>query len=294
MRPWAPSSRCSSGRCRARASGCRPRCCRRRSPCSISRPRAGAWRAQVPGQAGNDHPTSIPTGVFPTADGHINIAASGQHIFKRLCEALDAPRLLLAIRISPPATSAPRTACASTPRSASCTRRYTQRRAGREAQCGRRPVRADLHDRPDVRRSAGASMSAWPCRCRIPRASDAAVVNQAVVLSRTRFQHRPADAGARRAYGRGAGRSRLRRRRDRRSAPPQGDLSDPHRQQQDQGSGVGARPASSRVKGGLPYADELDGCRIVSKNLASCFGEGRFNRHSGPREHGPPVVQKCG
>jgi formyl-CoA transferase len=49
---------------------------------------------EVPGQAGNDHPTSIPTGVFPTADGHINIAASGGHIFKRLCEALDAPSLV--------------------------------------------------------------------------------------------------------------------------------------------------------------------------------------------------------
>src|SRR5262245_60949750 len=45
----------------------------------------------VPAQAGNDHPPSIPTGVFPTADGHINIAASGGHIFRRLCEALDAP-----------------------------------------------------------------------------------------------------------------------------------------------------------------------------------------------------------
>jgi crotonobetainyl-CoA:carnitine CoA-transferase CaiB-like acyl-CoA transferase len=57
---------------------------------------AARWSVarQVPGQAGNDHPTSIPTGVFPTADGHINIAASGQHIFKRLCEALDAPGLI--------------------------------------------------------------------------------------------------------------------------------------------------------------------------------------------------------
>jgi len=49
---------------------------------------------EVPGQAGNDHPTSIPTGVFPTRDGHINIAAAGQHIYRRLCEALDAPQLL--------------------------------------------------------------------------------------------------------------------------------------------------------------------------------------------------------
>ncbi len=49
---------------------------------------------EVPGQAGNDHPTSIPTGVFPTRDGHINIAASGKHIFKRFCERLDLVHLL--------------------------------------------------------------------------------------------------------------------------------------------------------------------------------------------------------
>jgi crotonobetainyl-CoA:carnitine CoA-transferase CaiB-like acyl-CoA transferase len=32
----------------------------------------------VAGQAGNDHPTSIPTGVFETSDGYINIAVAGQ------------------------------------------------------------------------------------------------------------------------------------------------------------------------------------------------------------------------
>ena len=54
-----------------------PRCCRRRSPCSTSRRRAGSSTSEVPPQAGNDHPTAIPTGVFKTADGHINIAAVG-------------------------------------------------------------------------------------------------------------------------------------------------------------------------------------------------------------------------
>jgi crotonobetainyl-CoA:carnitine CoA-transferase CaiB-like acyl-CoA transferase len=49
---------------------------------------------EVPGQAGNDHPTSIPTGVFPTSDGHINIAAAGTHIYKRFCEAIGAPELI--------------------------------------------------------------------------------------------------------------------------------------------------------------------------------------------------------
>jgi formyl-CoA transferase len=43
---------------------------------------------EVPKQAGNNHPTSIPTGVFPTADGHINIAVAGQVIWERFCEAI--------------------------------------------------------------------------------------------------------------------------------------------------------------------------------------------------------------
>jgi crotonobetainyl-CoA:carnitine CoA-transferase CaiB-like acyl-CoA transferase len=48
----------------------------------------------VPGQAGNNHPTSIPTGVFKCKDGYVNIAAAGNHIYKRFCEALKAPDLL--------------------------------------------------------------------------------------------------------------------------------------------------------------------------------------------------------
>ena len=48
---------------------------------------------EVAGQAGNDHPTSIPTGVFATVDGHINIAASGNEIFGRFCKALGAPQM---------------------------------------------------------------------------------------------------------------------------------------------------------------------------------------------------------
>src|SRR5438132_10534756 len=49
---------------------------------------------QVPPQAGNNHPTGIPTGVFPTNDGHINIAASGDDIYKRFCDAIERPDLL--------------------------------------------------------------------------------------------------------------------------------------------------------------------------------------------------------
>jgi len=43
---------------------------------------------EVPGQAGNNHPTSIPTGVFATADGYVNIATSGNAIWARLAAAL--------------------------------------------------------------------------------------------------------------------------------------------------------------------------------------------------------------
>ena len=48
----------------------------------------------VPKQAGNNHPTSIPTGVFKTADGHINIASTGSKIWARFCAAADASELL--------------------------------------------------------------------------------------------------------------------------------------------------------------------------------------------------------
>jgi crotonobetainyl-CoA:carnitine CoA-transferase CaiB-like acyl-CoA transferase len=44
-------------------------------------------------QAGNDHPTSIPTGVFKTSDGYINIATTGGRIWQRFSEALGAPDL---------------------------------------------------------------------------------------------------------------------------------------------------------------------------------------------------------
>jgi crotonobetainyl-CoA:carnitine CoA-transferase CaiB-like acyl-CoA transferase len=49
---------------------------------------------EVPKQAGNNHPTSIPTGVFKTADGHLNIASTGSKIWARFCEAAGAQELM--------------------------------------------------------------------------------------------------------------------------------------------------------------------------------------------------------
>jgi crotonobetainyl-CoA:carnitine CoA-transferase CaiB-like acyl-CoA transferase len=48
---------------------------------------------EVPPQAGNNHPTGIPTGVFETKDGHINIAAAGEDIYDRFCRAIERPDL---------------------------------------------------------------------------------------------------------------------------------------------------------------------------------------------------------
>ena len=56
---------------------------------------AARWllAGDVPQQAGNNHPTSIPTGVFKTSDGYINIAASGAAIYARLVDILGDPTL---------------------------------------------------------------------------------------------------------------------------------------------------------------------------------------------------------
>ncbi len=46
---------------------------------------------EVPQQAGNFHPTSIPTGVYKARDGYMNIAVFGSKIWERFCAILGAP-----------------------------------------------------------------------------------------------------------------------------------------------------------------------------------------------------------
>ena len=57
---------------------------------------AARWlmKGEVAGQAGNNHPTAIPTGVFKTRDGHMNLAVAGHKIWVRFCEAIGAPELV--------------------------------------------------------------------------------------------------------------------------------------------------------------------------------------------------------
>ena len=56
---------------------------------------ASRWlqAGEVPEQAGNDHPTGVPQGCFAASDGLINVSASGG-MFKRFCDAVEAPELL--------------------------------------------------------------------------------------------------------------------------------------------------------------------------------------------------------
>ena len=48
---------------------------------------------EVPGQAGNDHPTMMPMGVYPTDDRPITIAVSGQGMWERFCACLGRPEM---------------------------------------------------------------------------------------------------------------------------------------------------------------------------------------------------------
>jgi formyl-CoA transferase len=54
---------------------------------------AARWTVnqEIPVQAGNNHPTSIPTGVFQTKDGHINIAVAGEATWQRFCQSVGKP-----------------------------------------------------------------------------------------------------------------------------------------------------------------------------------------------------------
>ena len=44
---------------------------------------------EVPPQAGNNHPTGVPTNTFRASDGYLNIAPAGQRMYQRFCEAID-------------------------------------------------------------------------------------------------------------------------------------------------------------------------------------------------------------
>jgi crotonobetainyl-CoA:carnitine CoA-transferase CaiB-like acyl-CoA transferase len=44
---------------------------------------------KVPPQEGNHHPTNTPMGLYPTADGFLNVAATSNKNFQKLCKLID-------------------------------------------------------------------------------------------------------------------------------------------------------------------------------------------------------------
>ncbi len=65
---------------------------------------AARWTVErdLPPQAGNDHPTQGPMGMYRTADGHMNIAAPWGRIWRRFCEVIERPGLLTDGRFATP------------------------------------------------------------------------------------------------------------------------------------------------------------------------------------------------
>jgi len=51
-------------------------------------------KGDIAGQVGNHHPTGVGTGLFESKDGHINVAAAGEAMFKRFCRAAGREDLL--------------------------------------------------------------------------------------------------------------------------------------------------------------------------------------------------------
>ncbi|MGH1488799.1 MAG: CaiB/BaiF CoA transferase family protein [Acidimicrobiales bacterium] len=66
---------------------------------------AARWTVEqdLPPQAGNDHPTLAPMGMYETGDGYMNIAAPWGRIWKRFCDAIERPDLLSDERFAAPA-----------------------------------------------------------------------------------------------------------------------------------------------------------------------------------------------
>jgi crotonobetainyl-CoA:carnitine CoA-transferase CaiB-like acyl-CoA transferase len=56
---------------------------------------AARWTVdqEVPAQAGNDHPMSVPMGCFASSDGYINIGGAGGRLLHSLCEVVGLPEL---------------------------------------------------------------------------------------------------------------------------------------------------------------------------------------------------------
>src|SRR5277367_6976070 len=57
---------------------------------------------KVPPQEGNNHPTNTPMGLFPTADGFLNLAATSNKNFQKFCRLIDREKMATDPRFASP------------------------------------------------------------------------------------------------------------------------------------------------------------------------------------------------
>ena len=186
---------------------------------------AARWlmEKEVAKQAGNNHPTSIPTGVFKTSDGYINIATTGGRIWERCAQAIGAPELVT----NPDYATAParsKNRDALNAEIGKLTEKKSTDTWVEGAQRRRRALRTDLFDRPDVRGRASPASGHRPGRAqrRGPSHPPGRPAGHAVAHAE---QDGGAAAGVRRADRRGACRVWIYRGRDRRTETGQGCVS---------------------------------------------------------------------
>ena len=183
---------------------------------------AARWlqQGEVAKQAGNNHPTSIPTGVFKTKDGHINIASTGQVMWERLCNAIGVPELINHADYKTGALRS-KNRDALNAEIDKRTVHKTSARMDRHLQPGGRAVRSDLFDRPDVRRRTGQA-SRYRAKRDATRRQATGFRRPAVHAVAHAEQDRRHPAGAGPAYRRSAQGVRLRRQGHRGAARGQG------------------------------------------------------------------------
>jgi formyl-CoA transferase len=138
---------------------------------------------EVPRQVGNDHPTSMPTSAYKTADGYINVAASGDGMWQRLCKAIGREELLARPEFKDQPARAKNRAALNAELNAALARKtgaeWIEALNAAGVPCGPIYTMDQVFADPQVQHIRAAA------EVRHPRLGTYRVVNQAVRLSRT-------------------------------------------------------------------------------------------------------------
>jgi crotonobetainyl-CoA:carnitine CoA-transferase CaiB-like acyl-CoA transferase len=153
---------------------------------------AARWTVEheVPEQAGNDHPTSIPTGVFQTSDGYMNIAAGDNEMFARLCKALGAEGLNEKPEYKDRATRSKNRAALNQELQALMVQKDKAHWTARFEECG--VAGGPIYKMNEVFADPQVVHNQMAAPLHIPGVGDVAVINQPFRLSRTPHEIRSA------------------------------------------------------------------------------------------------------